>query len=65
MITNISECINKERELLITTLAEEMRSIIQRWNYERHSLTEKCKTKLTPEAEKDWLSSTNCPFICE
>ncbi|KAL5542099.1 hypothetical protein UlMin_009809 [Ulmus minor] len=56
MTTNISECLNalfvKERELPVTALAKEMRSTIQSWHYERRLLTEKCKTKLTPEAKK-------------
>ncbi|KAL5558548.1 hypothetical protein UlMin_034759 [Ulmus minor] len=53
--TNISECINailvKERELPVTALAEEMRSLVQRWHYERRTEAEKCKTRLTPSAE--------------
>ncbi|KAL5563973.1 hypothetical protein UlMin_033720 [Ulmus minor] len=55
MTTNISECINtilsKERELLVTALAKEMRYLVQRWHYERRTKAEKCKTKLTPSAE--------------
>ncbi|KAL5544128.1 hypothetical protein UlMin_007912 [Ulmus minor] len=55
MTTNISECINailvKERELPVTALAEEMRSLVQRWHYERQTEAEKCKTRLTPSAE--------------
>ncbi|KAL5544562.1 hypothetical protein UlMin_008346 [Ulmus minor] len=55
MTTNISECINailvKERELPITALAKEMRSLVQRWHYERHTEVDKCKTKLMPSAE--------------
>ncbi|KAL5542916.1 hypothetical protein UlMin_010626 [Ulmus minor] len=55
MTTNISECINvilvNERELPITTLAEEMRSLVQRWHYKRRTETDKCKTKLMPSAE--------------
>ncbi|KAL5563377.1 hypothetical protein UlMin_033124 [Ulmus minor] len=55
MTTNIFECINailsKERELLVTTLAKEMRCLVQRWHYERRTKAEKCKTKLTPSAE--------------
>ncbi|KAL5554741.1 hypothetical protein UlMin_042142 [Ulmus minor] len=55
MTTNISECINailvKERELPITTLAEEMRSLVQRWHYERRTEVEKYKTLLTPSTE--------------
>ncbi|KAL5556169.1 hypothetical protein UlMin_038405 [Ulmus minor] len=56
MTTNISEYLNavfvKKHELLVIALAEEMRSIVQRWHYECHSLADKCKTKLTVEAEK-------------
>ncbi|KAL5580416.1 hypothetical protein UlMin_012858 [Ulmus minor] len=55
MTTNISECINailvKERELPITAFAEEMRSLVQRWHYERRTEADKCKMKLTPSAE--------------
>ncbi|KAL5583266.1 hypothetical protein UlMin_015708 [Ulmus minor] len=55
MTTNISECINiiivKERELPVTELAEEMRSLVQRWHYERQTEAEKCKTRLTPSAK--------------
>ncbi|KAL5544255.1 hypothetical protein UlMin_008039 [Ulmus minor] len=55
MTTNISECINvilvKERELPVTVLAEEMRSLVQRWHYERRTEAEKSKTRLTPSAE--------------
>ncbi|KAL5549646.1 hypothetical protein UlMin_004877 [Ulmus minor] len=55
MTTNISECINailvKERELLVTALAKEMRCLVQRWHYERRTEVEKCKTKLTPSIE--------------
>ncbi|KAL5577499.1 hypothetical protein UlMin_019198 [Ulmus minor] len=55
MTTNISECINailvKERELLVTALAEEMRCLVQRWHYERRTEVETCKTKLTPSTE--------------
>ncbi|KAL5549018.1 hypothetical protein UlMin_004249 [Ulmus minor] len=55
MTTNISECINailvKERELLVTALAEEMRCLVQRWHYERRTKAETYKTKLTPSAE--------------
>ncbi|KAL5562648.1 hypothetical protein UlMin_032395 [Ulmus minor] len=55
MMTNISECINailvKERELPVTALVEEMRSLVQRWHYERWTEAEKCKTRLTPSAE--------------
>ncbi|KAL5551000.1 hypothetical protein UlMin_001176 [Ulmus minor] len=55
MTTKILECINailvKERELPVTTLAEEMRSLVQRWHFERQTKVEKCKTRLTPSAE--------------
>ncbi|KAL5549324.1 hypothetical protein UlMin_004555 [Ulmus minor] len=55
MTTNISECINAilvmERELPVTVLAEEIRSLVQRWHYERHTKVEKCKTRLMPSAE--------------
>ncbi|KAL5558735.1 hypothetical protein UlMin_034946 [Ulmus minor] len=55
MTTNISKCINtilvKERELPVTALAEEMRSLVQRWHYERRTEAEKCKTQLTPSVE--------------
>ncbi|KAL5544810.1 hypothetical protein UlMin_008594 [Ulmus minor] len=55
MTTNISEYINailvKERNLPVTALAEEMRSLVQRWHYERWTKVEKCKTWLTPSAE--------------
>ncbi|KAL5554695.1 hypothetical protein UlMin_042096 [Ulmus minor] len=55
MTTNISECINtilvKERKLPVTALAEEMRSLVQRWHYERRTEAEKCKTRLTPSAK--------------
>ncbi|KAL5547888.1 hypothetical protein UlMin_003119 [Ulmus minor] len=55
MTTNISECINaillKEHELPVIALAEEMRSLVQRWHYERQKEAEKCKTQLTPSAE--------------
>ncbi|KAL5557126.1 hypothetical protein UlMin_039362 [Ulmus minor] len=55
MTTNISECINailvNERVLLIIALAEEMRSLVQRWHYERQTKAEKFKTKLTPLME--------------
>ncbi|KAL5555972.1 hypothetical protein UlMin_038208 [Ulmus minor] len=55
MTTNISECINaillKERELPVTALAEEMRSLVQRWHYERRTEADKCKTWFTPSAE--------------
>ncbi|KAL5540126.1 hypothetical protein UlMin_044275 [Ulmus minor] len=55
MTTNISECINaillKERELPVIALVEEMRSLVQRWHYERQMEAEKCKTRLTPSAE--------------
>ncbi|KAL5562360.1 hypothetical protein UlMin_032107 [Ulmus minor] len=55
MMTNILECINaillKERELPVTALAEEMRSLVQRWHYERRMEAEKCKTQLTPFAK--------------
>ncbi|KAL5572232.1 hypothetical protein UlMin_021829 [Ulmus minor] len=55
MTTNISKCINvilvKEHELPIIALAEEMRSLVQRWHYERRMEAEKCKTRLTPSAE--------------
>ncbi|KAL5564626.1 hypothetical protein UlMin_027790 [Ulmus minor] len=55
MTTNISECINaillKEHELPVTALAEEMRSPVQRWHYERRMEAEKCKTQLTPSVE--------------
>ncbi|KAL5559624.1 hypothetical protein UlMin_035835 [Ulmus minor] len=55
MMTNISECINtillKERELPVTALAEEMRSLVQRWHYERRTEAKKCKTQLTPSTE--------------
>ncbi|KAL5539101.1 hypothetical protein UlMin_045399 [Ulmus minor] len=49
MTTNISECINaillKERELPVIALVEEMRSLVQRWHYERQMEAEKCKTR--------------------
>ena len=52
MTTYISQCLNamfvKERELPVTTLVDEMRSIVQCWHYECRSLTEKFKTKPTP-----------------
>ncbi|KAL5556063.1 hypothetical protein UlMin_038299 [Ulmus minor] len=55
MMNKILECINailvKERELPITALAKEMRSLVQRWHYERWTEAEKCKTQLTPSAE--------------
>ncbi|KAL5553646.1 hypothetical protein UlMin_041047 [Ulmus minor] len=55
MTTNISECINaillKERELPVTALAEEMRSFVQRWHYERRTEAEKCKTRLMPSLD--------------
>ncbi|KAL5570812.1 hypothetical protein UlMin_020409 [Ulmus minor] len=55
MTTNILECINailvKKRELPVTALAEEMRSLVQRWHYERRTEAEKCKTWLTPVVE--------------
>ncbi|KAL5542897.1 hypothetical protein UlMin_010607 [Ulmus minor] len=55
MTTNISECINailvKERKLPVTALAEEIRSLVQQWNYERRTEVEKCKTRLTPAAK--------------
>ncbi|KAL5560036.1 hypothetical protein UlMin_036247 [Ulmus minor] len=55
MTTNISECINaillKVRELPVTILAEEMRSLVQRWHYERRTEAEKCKTRLTPSLD--------------
>ncbi|KAL5549331.1 hypothetical protein UlMin_004562 [Ulmus minor] len=41
MTTNILECINAilvmECELSVTALAEEIRSLVQRWHYERHT----------------------------
>ncbi|KAL5552342.1 hypothetical protein UlMin_002518 [Ulmus minor] len=56
MTTNIFECLNvvlvKGHKLHVITLAKEMRSIIQRWHYKCRSITEKCKTKMTVEAEK-------------
>ncbi|KAL5540820.1 hypothetical protein UlMin_043790 [Ulmus minor] len=55
MTTNISECINaillKERELPVTALTEEIRSLVQRWHHERWTEAKKCKTRLTPSAE--------------
>ncbi|KAL5558900.1 hypothetical protein UlMin_035111 [Ulmus minor] len=55
MTTNISEWINailvKNRELPITALAEELRSLVQRWHYEQQTEVEKCKMKLTLSAE--------------
>ncbi|KAL5560535.1 hypothetical protein UlMin_036746 [Ulmus minor] len=55
MMTNILECINttllKERELPVTALAKEMKSLVQRWHYERRTEAEKCKTRLTPSIE--------------
>ncbi|KAL5544358.1 hypothetical protein UlMin_008142 [Ulmus minor] len=55
MTTNILKWINailvKERELPVTALAEEMRSLVQRWHYERRMEAEKCKTRLTPPAK--------------
>ncbi|KAL5570506.1 hypothetical protein UlMin_027081 [Ulmus minor] len=55
MTTNIFECINailiKEQELPVTALAEEIRSLVQRWHYEWWTEADKSKTKLTPLAE--------------
>ncbi|KAL5573136.1 hypothetical protein UlMin_022733 [Ulmus minor] len=55
MTTNILECINailvKERELPVTVLVEELRSLVQRWHYERRTEADKCKTMLTPSTE--------------
>ncbi|KAL5551767.1 hypothetical protein UlMin_001943 [Ulmus minor] len=72
MTTNISECINailvKERELPVTALAEEMRSLVQRWHYERRTEAEKCKTRLTPTAEtllsEQYQLSMRMPRTC-
>ncbi|KAL5573622.1 hypothetical protein UlMin_023219 [Ulmus minor] len=79
MTTNISECRNvilvKEQELPITALAEEMRSLVQRWHYERRTAVEKCNTKLTPSAEAllaEWYQlslrmrvSIHCTVTCD
>ncbi|KAL5540495.1 hypothetical protein UlMin_043089 [Ulmus minor] len=55
MTTNISECINaillKERELPVTALTEEIRSLVQRWHHERWTEAKKCKTRLTPSLD--------------
>ncbi|KAK3230601.1 hypothetical protein Dsin_002482 [Dipteronia sinensis] len=63
MITNVAECINSclkfARQLLMLTLAEFIRNLLQRWFYDRHRAAQSMRHQLTDVAHLVILERVN------